>query len=204
MSTKLATYLFASVACVCAFAAHADGRGREHRQHERSAQREYRQHDGDRSRRQSQHRRDDHHGDRRAWNNHDRGHRDSRRSEHSYRPGSQRHYAHVPQHRDHRRYVARDHARHLYDSPRVYRRYDRPRYRVAYYERPYGYRAYHWTRGARLPRAYCAPRYIVHDYYSYGLRRPPHGYHWIRVDTDVVLAAMTTGIVLDVVDQIFW
>ncbi len=52
--------------------------------------------------------------------------------------------------------------------------------------------------------AYYAPRYIVHDYYVYGLRRPPYGYHWIRVDNDVVLAAITTGIVLEVVDRIFW
>ena len=52
--------------------------------------------------------------------------------------------------------------------------------------------------------AYCAPRYIVYDYYDYGLRRPPYGYHWIRVDDDVVLAAVTTGIVLEVVNQIFW
>ena len=202
MSTKLATYLFASIACLCASATHADGR--DHRQHDRSAQREYRQHDGDRNRGQSRHRRDDHRDDRRASTHHDRGHWNSHRPDRSYRPREERHYAHVPQYRDHRRAVVRDYPRHRYDSPYVYRHYDRPRYRVAYYERPYGYRAYHWTRGGRLPMAYCAPRYVVHDYYAYGLRRPPYGYHWIRVDTDVVLAAVTTGIVLDVVNQIFW
>jgi Ni/Co efflux regulator RcnB len=202
MSTKLASYLFASIACISAAAAHADGR--EHRPHDRGAQREYRHHDGERNRAQPQHRRDDHRGERRAWADHDRGNWNSHRPDRTYRPRDERRYAHVPQYRDHRRYVVRDYPRHHYDPPRVYRHYDRPRYRVAYYERPYGYRTYHWTRGARLPMAYCAPRYIVHDYYSYGLRRPPYGYHWIRVDTDVVLAAVTTGIVLDVVDQIFW
>jgi Ni/Co efflux regulator RcnB len=33
---------------------------------------------------------------------------------------------------------------------------------------------------------------------------PPYGYHWVRVDNDVVLAAITTGIVLAVVNQVFW
>ena len=80
----------------------------------------------------------------------------------------------------------------------------RPRYHVAHYYRPYGYRSYGWYAGARLPVAYYAPRYVVYDYYSYGLHQPPYGYHWVRVDNDVVLAAITTGIVLQVVNQIFW
>jgi Ni/Co efflux regulator RcnB len=118
----------------------------------------------------------------------------------------QRHDRHWNHHwDDRRRYVVRDYDHRRYEPPRVvYRYYERPRYRIARYERPYGYRAYHWYPGARLPMAYCAPRYIVDDYYAYGLRRPPYGYHWIRVDSDVVLAAITTGIVLEVVDQIFW
>ena len=60
------------------------------------------------------------------------------------------------------------------------------------------------ARGARLPAAYYAPRYVVHNYGDYHLHRPPHGYHWVRVDNDVILAAITTGIVLQVVNGIFY
>ena len=45
--------------------------------------------------------------------------------------------------------------------------------------------------------------YIVDDYYSYRLRPPPRGYHWVRVDNDVVLAAIASGIVVSAVYGIF-
>jgi len=78
----------------------------------------------------------------------------------------------------------------------------------AYYERDdhhdhfqdrYGHEHRHWSRGERLPVAYYAPRHIVNDYRVYHLHRPPRGYHWVRVGADAVLAAVATGIVLDVV-----
>jgi Ni/Co efflux regulator RcnB len=37
----------------------------------------------------------------------------------------------------------------------------------------------------------------------YGLRRPPHGYHWVRVDGDVMLAAITTGLIVGAVYNVF-
>jgi len=103
----------------------------------------------------------------------------------------------------------RDHwdDRHDRRDDRREERYDRhshARYKVVRYAPPAGYRHYTWYRGAHLPRAYYAPRYVVHDYGSYRLRSPPRGYHWVRVDNDVVLAAITTGIVMQVVSGIFY
>jgi Ni/Co efflux regulator RcnB len=126
--------------------------------------------------------------DARAWNDrhddrrdggHDNRHWDDRNDRHDYRNDRDRH----------ERY---------YD-----RRYD-GRYKVVHYSAPHGYRHYTWYRGARLPAAYYAPRYVVHNYNSYRLRPPPHGYHWVRVDNDVVLAAITTGVVMQVINSIFY
>jgi Ni/Co efflux regulator RcnB len=52
--------------------------------------------------------------------------------------------------------------------------------------------------------AYYAPRYVVYDYGRCGLRAPPYGYHWVRVDGDVVLAAIATGVILDVIYNQFY
>jgi Ni/Co efflux regulator RcnB len=78
------------------------------------------------------------------------------------------------------------------------------RFSAGRYDRPFGYREYAWHRGARLPAAYYAPRYVVRDYGAYHLRRPPGGYHWIRVDSDVVLAAVASGLVVEVVSGLFY
>jgi len=56
----------------------------------------------------------------------------------------------------------------------------------------------HWSRGDRLYRTYWAPRYYVNDWRVYHLRRPPHGYRWVRVNDDYLLVAISTGIILDV------
>jgi Ni/Co efflux regulator RcnB len=96
---------------------------------------------------------------------------------------------------------------HRADRERHDRYYDRRydgRYKVVRYAPPHGYRAAAWHRGARLPAAYYAPRYVVYNYDAYRLRPPPRGYHWVRVDNDVVLAAITTGIVMQVIDGIFY
>lgn len=82
-------------------------------------------------------------------------------------------------------------------------RYDRDqhhnRFRPRPYRQPAGYRDHHWRRGEHLPVAYYAPPHIVHDYHVHHLHRPPHGYHWVRVDRDAVLAAIASGVVLDVI-----
>jgi Ni/Co efflux regulator RcnB len=69
--------------------------------------------------------------------------------------------------------------------------------------RPSGYYYRSWRYGDRLPHAYYGPRYVVNNYYSYRLRPPPYGYHWVRVDHDVVLAAIASGIVVSAVFGIF-
>jgi Ni/Co efflux regulator RcnB len=69
--------------------------------------------------------------------------------------------------------------------------------------RPSGYHYRSWRYGDHLPRGYYSRRYIVDDYYSYRLRPPPRGYHWVRVDNDIVLAAIASGIVVSAVYGIF-
>lgn len=92
--------------------------------------------------------------------------------------------------------------RHYYSPPRYYG--PPVRYHWGAYHPPYGYYSHRWGRGERLPVAYFAPRYVVYDYGRCGLRAPPYGYHWVRVDTDVVLAAIATGVILDVVYNQFY
>ena len=59
-----------------------------------------------------------------------------------------------------------------------------------------GYRP--WARGQRL--GYYGNRYQEVDYRSYNLRSPRHGYHWVRDnDGDFLLAAIATGVILQVV-----
>jgi Ni/Co efflux regulator RcnB len=75
--------------------------------------------------------------------------------------------------------------------------YDRDHHHDRFHAGPYRHHHY-WHRGERLPVAYYAPPYIVRDYHAYHLSRPPRGCHWVRVDGDAVLAAIATGVVLDV------
>lgn len=129
----------------------------------------------------------------------DRDHdRHSRHDERKWRGGHERHARH---HDDRRRNDYWDDRR---DERRAYAAgYRQGRYEAGRYYRPAGYRYYAWHRGSRLPSAYYAPRYVVRDYASYRLYRPPHGHHWVRVDHDVVLAAITTGAVVAVVHNLF-
>jgi Ni/Co efflux regulator RcnB len=83
-----------------------------------------------------------------------------------------------------------------HDGPQQ-RRYDAGRYRA-----PAGYRAHAWKRGERLPPAYRSRSYVV-DYRSYGLRAPPRGYQYVRVNNDVVLTAIATGVVSSVILNLF-
>jgi len=143
---------------------------------------------------------------------HDRNDR-GRHSRHEGRDWDKHHDRH--QAREHRRDTRERHARvewrdqrhwqSRHDDRRVYApSYRASRFHVGHYHRPVGYRHSTWHRGARLPAAYYGPRYIVHDYDTYQLHRPPHGHHWVRIDNDVVLAAIATGVVVSVVNGIFY
>jgi len=127
-----------------------------------------------------------------------RDHDDDRgRNRHSHRHDDDRRHWHDRGH-EHRYWNDRRDYRHAYADG-----YRRGRYDAGRYYRPHGYRVYSWHRGARLPAAYYAPRYIVHDYTAYHLHRPPHGHHWVRIDHDVVLAAIATGAIVHVVNDMF-
>jgi Ni/Co efflux regulator RcnB len=78
------------------------------------------------------------------------------------------------------------------------------RYHYGRYIAPRGYYHRSWRHGDHLPSAYYAPRYIVHDYHSYRLRPPPRGYYWVRVDNDVLLASIASGLVVSAVYDLFY
>lgn len=71
---------------------------------------------------------------------------------------------------------------------------------AAYYGRPGYYPGYSaWRRGAYLPPYYRDRGYVVYDYGRYRLRPPPRGYYWYRDGDDFLLAAVATGLILDVI-----
>jgi Ni/Co efflux regulator RcnB len=45
---------------------------------------------------------------------------------------------------------------------------------------------------------------VVYDYGRYGLYAPPRGCHWVRVGNDVLLTAVTTGVVVNIVSDLFY
>jgi Ni/Co efflux regulator RcnB len=130
------------------------------------------------------HRRDD---NRRDWDrNHDRNdHRNDHRWTH-YRSDWNRH----PNYWDNRRHDRADYARY--------------RYRYGAYHAPHGYYYRTWRRGDHLPRGWYGSSYVVYDWRPYRLYSPPYGYHWVRVGNDVLLTALATGIVLDVIYDIWY
>ena len=67
-----------------------------------------------------------------------------------------------------------------------------------------GYRIQLYNGGDRLPYGWYASPYVVYDYAPYRLYAPPYGYHWVRVGNDVILTAIATGIVLDVIYNIWY
>ena len=80
---------------------------------------------------------------------------------------------------------------------------DHDRFDSGEYYRPHGYYVREWHRGDRLPIEFRAPVYVVPDIAVYHLRPPPPGYYWVRVDNNAVLAAVATGIVVDVAVNLF-
>ena len=97
---------------------------------------------------------------------------------------------------DKERYGHGGHDNRRYYAPRQYR------YKVRYVQ-PRGYRYNRWNVGARLPNGYYGSSYYV-DYRPYGLAPPPRGYRWVRVDRDVYLVAVGTGLVRDIMYGLFY
>lgn len=108
------------------------------------------------------------------------------------------------------RYDARRHDRHDRHDPYRYARpshYDyRPRaYRApSRYVHPHGHHLRSWRVGYHLPAPYYARPYYL-DYHRYGLWEPPYGHRWVRVGNDVVLVAIASGLIVDVLnDLLYW
>jgi Ni/Co efflux regulator RcnB len=76
------------------------------------------------------------------------------------------------------------------------------RFKADRYKAPKGYKAHRWGRGERLPQAYRGRGYVV-DHRRYGLAAPPRGYEYVRVDNDVILTAVATGVIASVVAGLF-
>jgi Ni/Co efflux regulator RcnB len=68
---------------------------------------------------------------------------------------------------------------------------------------PRGYVQREWRRGQFLPVSYRARAYVV-DYRAFHLRPAPRGYQWVRVGNDVYLVSMRTGMINQVVLNIFF
>lgn len=105
--------------------------------------------------------------------------------------------------RNHRHDDRRGRTEHHYDH-KHHHGHHHVRYHVGPYHPPHGHRHHVWRVGERLPVAYRARHYHVYDYSKYRLRPPPHGHYWIRVDNDVLLTAVATGLVVQVVSGLFY
>ena len=167
---------------------------RDHRRDDRRDDRRDHRRDDRRNDHRNDHRRDHDRNDRRHDDRrvHDRRHDNRHDNRHDYR-GWDRHrsdWNRHPNYWDNRRHDRRDYA--------VYR-YNHGRYHAP---RGYYYRA--WHRGDRLPSHWYGRQYVVYDWRPYRLYAPPRGYHWVRVGSDVVLTAIATGIVLDVLYDIWY
>ncbi len=109
---------------------------------------------------------------------------------------------------DHRRYRSTrpgDHGfrmRHQPDgtSPaQERRRYQSP----GLYAPPPGYYPYHWSRGHHLPGGWYGQPYRL-DHRAYGLVPPPAGHQWVRVEQDVFLVALDSGLIVDGIHGLFY
>lgn len=121
----------------------------------------------------------------------DQGHDQSR----DHRHDADRDHHDRDDHRDEHRDEHHDRGEHRGE---MHRHWDSDRY-----ERPHGWYAHHWRRGDRLPSDYRASDYVIPDPDAYRLRPPPRGYYWVRVDNNAVLAAVATGVVVDVAVNLF-
>ncbi len=170
---------------------------RGHEQHRPDSRNDdHGRHDNDR--RDNDRRNDWNHRDDHRWDNNRRGDNDGRGD-------NDRHW------NDNNRYDGRSNDRRWVSPPPRYvnpphhdDRWDNGRWHWGSYYRPSGYAPHYWRRGERLPFGYYGASYVIGNYYDCGLRAPPYGYHWVRVDHDVVLAAIATGVVLDVIYNQFW
>ena len=84
----------------------------------------------------------------------------------------------------------------------VYRGHWWPVYHEVYVPPP-GWVERRWVVGDVLPPPYYGPRYVIVDWRAHHLRPPPPGYHWVRVGDDVVLAAIATGAIAEIIHDVY-
>ncbi len=72
------------------------------------------------------------------------------------------------------------------------------------YRRPPGYIARQWSIGLMLPSLFRTQTYWLGSPALYGLRAPPPGTRWVRVDDDALLVSNRTGRIIEVVHGIFY
>jgi Ni/Co efflux regulator RcnB len=63
----------------------------------------------------------------------------------------------------------------------------------------YNARSPEFHRGGRLPVELRRNNYVVYDWRAHHLSAPPRGYHWVQVGPDFVLAAIATGVIVNLV-----
>ncbi len=124
---------------------------------------------------------------------------DRHRGEHRFDRRQQRRIDRIEHRREHRQ--ARRHWRHWQHRPFYgYRAAPPPRahwhgHRGAWRGAGPQHRLY---RGGRLPPQYRSHHYVVRDWRHYHLSPPPRGYHWVHTGADFVLAAIATGLILQI------
>lgn len=65
--------------------------------------------------------------------------------------------------------------------------------------RYYNARSSEFRRGGRLPGELRQRHYVVNDWRRHHLAAPPRGHQWVQVGPDYVLAAVATGIIVNMV-----
>lgn len=63
----------------------------------------------------------------------------------------------------------------------------------------YNARGPEFRRGGRLPPELRNRTYVVNDWRRHHLSAPPRGYQWVQVGPDYVLAAIATGVILNLI-----
>jgi Ni/Co efflux regulator RcnB len=63
----------------------------------------------------------------------------------------------------------------------------------------YNARSQEFRRGHRLPPELRHDQYVVSNWRGHHLSAPPRGYHWVQVGPDYVLAAVATGVILNLI-----
>ena len=58
-------------------------------------------------------------------------------------------------------------------------------------------------RGQRFDRRYANHYQVIDNYQYYRLGPPPHGYHYVRSNDDIILVAIASGIIGAVFASIF-